>query len=191
MTVKAPTPATFGIVGQHRRRLLDPRPTSRSASPARRSRSSRGVWIAPDDTLIVAPYLWGNPGPPEQWLLQHYDRAGRLLGTFDYDPTTGLASTLVLQEPTGTILAGGLHQNPGAKGPLFWLARYTADGHLDPAFGNAGQLDTPIADGGGGAIAKLLPQPDGSVVAVGLRQIEGEATTTVDVSICLARYSAP
>jgi uncharacterized delta-60 repeat protein len=78
----------------------------------------------------------------------------------------GDAARAVVVQPDGNlVVAGTANQNAG---PRFALARYTASGALDPAFGSGGVVYTGFSSGVGKANALLL-QPDGRLVAIGGR----------------------
>ncbi len=73
------------------------------------------------------------------------------------------ANGLVLQRDGTIVAAGGvLHFNFSSA---FALARYTADGTLDPGFGTGGTVTTDIA--GTGTATALVAQPYGMLVAAG------------------------
>ena len=81
------------------------------------------------------------------------------------------ASALAVQ-PDGKIVAAGAtdvrgRENQRNGNPLddFALARYTADGSLDPSFGSGGIVVTPFA--GQSLVQGVGIQADGRIVAVG------------------------
>jgi uncharacterized delta-60 repeat protein len=73
----------------------------------------------------------------------------------------------------GKLLIGGAQFGaPSASGEAlpqsgFALARYTADGRVDPAFGTAGRVLTNMGDAGATPLS-LAVQPDGKIIAAGL-----------------------
>lgn len=73
----------------------------------------------------------------------------------------GYANSGALQAD-GKILAGGWCQNPG-DAQFFCVARFAADGALDPSFGGTGKVITNLQ----GAAYGLALQPDGKVVLAG------------------------
>ncbi len=80
-------------------------------------------------------------------------------------------------------LVGGSHtessQSSGTS--VFGLARVSADGTLDPAFGTGGVLTTKIL--GNDSVSLLAIQPDGKILAV------GTSTNAAGVlELALARY---
>lgn len=75
----------------------------------------------------------------------------------------------------GRILAGGA-AGVSSTNEVFGLARYTADGSLDPSFGGDGKAEVSFADdpGYGGVVTGIAIQPDGKIVAAGwMRQTTG------------------
>jgi len=69
----------------------------------------------------------------------------------------------VAVQPDGRIVAGGGSWDGTTEG--FGLARYEADGSLDPSFGSGGTVTT--LENGLGDVGALALQPDGKIVAVG------------------------
>jgi hypothetical protein len=74
--------------------------------------------------------------------------------------------------PNGQALAIGSHTLVRATGTTaatteFAFARVNPDGTLDPAFGTGGTALTNLTDSSGGGFFALLPQSDGTVIAVG------------------------
>lgn len=98
----------------------------------------------------------------------------------------GLPSSarVVLQQSDGKLLVGGLGYT---QQPTFGLARWTAEGALDPTFGDDGrvvtELSTDTSFDSGGGIHGLVQQPDGKVVAVG----RSKGSWGSDIGV-LARY---
>ena len=88
-----------------------------------------------------------------------FSRDGKVTSDFSglYDGAYGGAL-----QADGKIVAGGF-----AAGQGFALARYTANGQLDPSFGGDGKVTT---DSGMGSIGALVIQPDGNILAAGSGQ---------------------
>src|SRR5690349_14306949 len=81
----------------------------------------------------------------------------------------------IARQPDGKIVAGGI-STVGTNAD-FALARYNADGSLDPSFGSGGTVRTDF--GGTDEIWGIALQADGKIVAVG--------RTTANIA--LARYN--
>jgi len=99
-------------------------------------------------------------------------------GTFDW------ASGGLVVQPDDDVVAGGYTVSASARGdPRFALARYLADGTLDPAFGTGGKVITNFTTGFD-YISSLALDASGDIVAAG----EAGARTGRDVA-ALARYT--
>jgi uncharacterized delta-60 repeat protein len=95
---------------------------------------------------------------PDGRLDLSFGHRGEVLTDF---PSSGLemASAVAIQAD-GKIVAAGV--NNEVTNPSIALARYTADGRLDPSFGRGGKVLT-----GPGLALALVIQPDGELVAAG------------------------
>jgi uncharacterized delta-60 repeat protein len=102
--------------------------------------------------------------------------SGRVVTSFSGDAE---ALALVLQ-PDGKFVAGGSVSDGVTS--RFALARYDADGSLDPFFGSQGRVVTAFP--GDAAVSALVLQPDGKLIAVGRASNDGTGT------FALARYDA-
>lgn len=116
------------------------------------------------------------------------ETAGALDTAFDGD---GKATTVfgsrddkaraVVVQPDGKIVvAGYAYINTY---PDFALARYNADGSLDPTFDGDGKVTTPV--GISSEVYALALQPDGKIVAAGYASFSGSNT-----DFALVRYNA-
>jgi len=90
----------------------------------------------------------------------------------------------VALQPDGRIVAAG--STFSGDGEEFALARYTADGDLDPGFGRGGMVTTGFR--GQDAAQAVAVEPDGRIVAAGTAQGSGLGTGAGDFA--LARYDA-
>ena len=120
-------------------------------------------------------------------------------GPGDLDPTFGNSGVVtttvgdnsrafaVAIQPDGHIIVAGDAYLDGAPFGLFdfALARYTPDGQLDPSFGVAGMITTPI-DGSATAL-DLAVQSNGNIVAAGISRSSGSFNILEDFA--LARYT--
>jgi uncharacterized delta-60 repeat protein len=144
--------------------------------------------LQPDGSLVVAGSF--EPDPTQaasSFALARYTTSGSLDTSFG---TGGLVTTsfgqydaaanTVLVQPDGSIVAAG-HTSTSSSFFNFALARYHADGSLDPSFGTGGLVMTTFGqlDDARG----LVLQSDGKLVAAGSYQ----NGTKVDVA--LARYN--
>jgi uncharacterized delta-60 repeat protein len=86
----------------------------------------------------------------------------------------GAGNTIVVVGTTGL----GHAQDIGVA-----LARYRADGTLDPTFGTGGQVTTPVGPSGDGGGNAVLAQPDGKVVVAG-----GATNQNGDADFVAVRY---
>src|SRR5262249_2754285 len=88
-------------------------------------------------------------------------------------------NALVLQ-PDGKIVAAGFAN--GGSDDDFALARFNADGSLDPTFGAAGKVTT-LFGSSDDFISALVLQPDGKIVAAGF------TNNGTNDDFALARYN--
>jgi uncharacterized delta-60 repeat protein len=94
---------------------------------------------------------------------------GTVPGTVVSRPAPGVGESvndLVLQ-PDGKIVVGGFRTVP-AGGTNFVLARYLADGSLDPSFGSGGFVVTDLPASVFESVCSLAVQPDGKIIAAGM-----------------------
>jgi uncharacterized delta-60 repeat protein len=97
-----------------------------------------------------------------------------------FDDEDDSLAALVLQ-PDGKLVAAGRCGVFGQVQVEFCMARFDADGELDPTFGVVARVMTDIATGSDRAFA-LVRQPDGRLVAA------GGCDTNQKIDFCLARY---
>jgi len=113
-----------------------------------------------------------------------FGQNGKLTTNFgDSSDSSDVVWDLVLQ-PDGKIVAAGSSYDYGAENQVFALARYEADGNLDPTFGQGGKLTTDFGPGEDIAYAVAL-QPDGKLVAAGPAR-----TDTGFIDFAVVRYEA-
>lgn len=147
------------------------------------------VALQSDGKIVVV----GAAGPltTADFAVARYTSAGVLDPSFgtggkvttDLDTSADAATTVVIQS-TGEILVGGAAvTSTGNKN--FALARYTSAGVLDPTFGTGGKVTTDVEAGFGDAIAKLVIQAGGKIVAVGS---SNNASSNKDFS--MVRYNS-
>lgn len=146
--------------------------------------------IQKDGKLVAAGYSSTASLASHAFTLVRYDSSGDLDPSFGSDGKVvtpigddAAASALVIQ-PDGKPVAAGFTRKLGRG--VFALARYLANGSLDPTFGSAGIVTTAV---GSGTLASavlanfgLALQSDGKVV------IAGEGTVRGRHEFALARY---
>jgi uncharacterized delta-60 repeat protein len=147
-----------------------------------RSDDARALVLQPDGRIVVA----GTAG--DDIAVARYTSGGQADPTFGNGGTriTDLGSeavaTGVAVTPDGRIaVAGytlGAHVNRD-----FLLARYSADGNLDTAFGDHGAVRTDLGAGDDFA-ENLVVDPQGRIVLV------GRTTSATILDIALVRYNA-
>jgi uncharacterized delta-60 repeat protein len=90
-------------------------------------------------------------------------------------------------QPDGKIVICGTHLVNGATGSDFLVARFTADGVLDNAFGSAGLVTIDFDGGSGGDQANgIALQSDGKIIVAGTTH--GAAAQSADFAV--ARLTA-
>jgi uncharacterized delta-60 repeat protein len=109
---------------------------------------------------------------------------GRVTTDFLSDSDGGLA--MVLQADGAIIVAGFTFFGTPDNNHGFALARYGADGNLDPDFGADGKVITDLGPGGDLA-ASVVVQPDGKVLAGGYANFE---LGSDDLDLALVRYNS-
>jgi uncharacterized delta-60 repeat protein len=135
------------------------------------------------DRKIVAAGLAGNADA--DFSLARYNPDGSLDSSFsgngllvtDFGANDG-ANAVAIQADGKIIAAGETELDTGD----FALARYNPDGDLDPTFGDDGRVVTDL--GAFDVATGVAIQPDGRIVAAGVRSTMG------DSDFALARYHA-
>jgi uncharacterized delta-60 repeat protein len=143
------------------------------------------------DSKIIAAGVNNDPSNVSDFALARYNSDGNLDQSFgsaglvstDFNANSDDLATAVAVQQDGRIVAAG-RSNAGAQTyPLFALARYNADGSLDPTFGSAGLVITDFG-GSGDIVTGVLIQPDMKILASGL-----SSTSTGNFNFGLARYN--
>ena len=101
--------------------------------------------------------------------------------TTDFDGGTDIAEGVAVQPDGRIVVAGYASVESGAD---FALARFTASGDLDTAYGDGGTVTTPNPGDGFDVAYSVAAQPDGKVVAAGYT-FNGN-----DTDFALTRYTA-
>jgi uncharacterized delta-60 repeat protein len=128
------------------------------------------VAIQPDGKIIAAGWSLNRFAlvryMPNGSLDPGFGLNGKVITKFE---SSASANSVVLQ-PDGKIVAAG-GNNDGSVF-AFALARYQANGSLDPSFGSNGKVTTPIL--GGGRANSIALQPDGKLLVAGSYPTNGD-----------------
>ena len=124
------------------------------------------VLIQPDGKIVTA-----GTGADRRFALTRHNSDGSLDRTFgdggrvetQLGDSSG-ASAVVLQEDGKLVAAGWSYDD---EVPSFALARYNADGSLDPTFGAAGKVRTPWPGWYGAGASDLVRDPNARLVVAG------------------------
>jgi uncharacterized delta-60 repeat protein len=91
------------------------------------------------------------------------------------------------QQSDRKLVAAGV-ANQGSGNANFALARYNADGSLDPGFGAGGKVITDFA-GRDDFVFAIVPQPDGKIVVAGYTGFDVPPPFGISFNFALARYN--
>jgi uncharacterized delta-60 repeat protein len=128
--------------------------------------------IQPDGKLVAVGSWFRNPiNGPVRFALARYTSRGRLDPSFgqggkvltSFGPRSEAYPAGLLIQRDSKLVVAGEYFDPGHEYFAVALARYKADGSLDPSFGSGGRVVTKVAEYGGGASAVVL-QADGKIV---------------------------
>ena len=93
-----------------------------------------------------------------------FGKAGRV--ATDFGASTDIANAVALQRNGRIVVAGTTYRDNDFSGEDFALARYDADGRLDPGFGTRGRVTTDFP-GLAAEASAVLVQPDGKILVAG------------------------
>jgi uncharacterized delta-60 repeat protein len=142
--------------------------------------------VALDDAGRIVAGGWGYNAPTDDLALARYNPDGSLDGSFgfggkvmtpvgpDYDTIQSLQI-----DAAGRLVVGGYASNGGDYD--FLVARYLPNGLLDPAFGTAGVVRTPLG-AADDQIESLAIDAAGRIV------VAGQSWTGTDYDFAVARY---
>ena len=134
----------------------------------------RDVAVQPNGKIVAVGDSYELGSAADSSVLARYTRSGALDRTFGrkgqvstyFGRDTNGAYAVAIQ-PDGRIVAAGVASG-GAAATGIAVARYNANGGLDPTFGDGGKVVTDFA--GSLALASaILIQPDGKIVVAGQR----------------------
>lgn len=123
--------------------------------------------LQPDGKLVIAGATHGFASA--SFALARYHRDGTLDASFGSGGKVlthfagGGQALSLARQPDGGLVAGGFSTPTGTND--FALARYDANGQLDPSFGTAGRVTTDL--GGPGDSIEALVVHHGSIIAAG------------------------
>lgn len=151
-----------------------------------------GLVLRPDGRLVAGGSTYGGAGEAD-FVLVGYNADGSLdtgfgNGGISSESIGGLTALAI--QPDGKLVAAGFNSYAHAQ---FVLARYNADGSLDPSFGTGGTTFTSLgwyicpnqASAGYGYASALAIQPDRNLIVAGSwNGLNGSGS----LSFALARY---
>ena len=140
------------------------------------SAAASAVVLQPDGKIILVGVSGAGPySELNDFALARYNANGSLDSTFGnggklktHFPgvfNTGSTATAVALQSDGRIVVAGRYKNEGSYRE-FALARYNANGSLDPSFGSSGMLTTTMGAGDAAALSIAL-LPNGRIVLTG------------------------
>ncbi len=107
-----------------------------------------------------APAACAAPGD----LDPSFGRGGQMLT--DFDASTDIAHAVALQADGHVVVGGTTYRGNDFSTEDFAIARYRADGTLDPSFGRKGRVTTDFP-GLAAQVSAMVVQPDGKIVVCG------------------------
>jgi uncharacterized delta-60 repeat protein len=158
---------------------------------------AHAVAMQADGKIVVVGTTYRNTDySSEDFAIARYNANGTLDPTFgvngrvttDFPGLAAVASAVVVQADGKIVVAGGAFPLFTFLGD-FRLARYLADGSLDPSFGDGGIVTTHFPGQGSYAFAVAL-QPDGRIVAAGTDFVDFSSDASSNTDFALARYNA-
>jgi uncharacterized delta-60 repeat protein len=149
-----------------------------------------GVAVQPDGKIVAAGSAGEGYQSHHDFALARYEPDGTPDTSFggdgkvttDFGGPFDLASAVVVQ-PDGKIVAAGFGSRIRSRHE-FALARYGADGVLDPTFGEGGTVTTPLGRFNDAGAFDLVLLPDGKLLAAG----RGDYLPDGTMEFALARY---
>jgi uncharacterized delta-60 repeat protein len=196
----------FGLVRFDVGGLVDPNfgtgGFSLTTIPGNRSGFLFDMTVLSDDTIVAVGPITNVQGKNAAFALAKYDEDGNLDITFGTNGITitplrdaeiASANSLLIQPDQKIVIAGardnGKHEENFSD---FFLARYDANGTLDPTFGNNGIVITDSPLSRADFINESLLQSDGKIIGVGTIQtgLPGDNFPPRHGVIALVRYNS-
>lgn len=159
-----------------------------------------GVFVAivaaamqPDNKTIIAGFTQGGLND-YKFVLARYNTNGSLDTSFgsggkvitDFAVGTFDGAYAIALQPDGGIVAAGEAFN--GTDMDFAVVRYTAAGNLDPTFGNAGKVVTPVYSNSTDRVTSVAVQPDAKIVVGGFAYLSDSNGVITRYEFALARY---
>jgi uncharacterized delta-60 repeat protein len=144
---------------------------------------ARAIAIQNDGKIVVAGFSVVNASEAADLVMARYLSNGALDTSFSGDGKVRndfggrVVDAYVALQPDGKIIVAGRFVDAAGDSSLL-VARYLVNGTLDNTFSGNGWVTTPI--GSDTAVASVIVQPDGKIVAAG--------STNFDDDIFVARY---
>ena len=134
--------------------------------------SANAIAVQPDGRIVVAGSTAGDPG--FDWRLVRLNPDGTPDASFgtggvvttDFGGDYDIATAVALQ-PDGRIVVAGYEGDDSGADRDFAVARFNADGSLDPSFGAGGRVTANFTQGPDDAQDVVL-QADGKIVVAGI-----------------------
>jgi uncharacterized delta-60 repeat protein len=151
--------------------------------------------IQPDGRIVAAGATFNGSTGGSDFVVARYKTDGSLdltfgsggVATTDFAGRIDIATGVALQSDGKIIVCGLSRIGTDHATSDFALARYTANGALDPTFGVGGRVFTDFGGSADSAGGGVVIQPNGKIVAGGT--VTSNASGTIS-DFGLARYSA-
>jgi uncharacterized delta-60 repeat protein len=133
--------------------------------------TAAAVALQQDGKIVVAGDTFTRPDA--DFALARYNANGTLDPSFGSGGKTTIPSSTadfvdaVALQPDGRIVVAGSSGSPQQRDDAFALARFNADGTLDPSFGSDGKVTTRFGESSDDFAWAVALQPDSKIVAVG------------------------
>lgn len=153
--------------------------------------TAHGVAIDTNGKIVVAGFTTGSSAPTD-FALARYNADGSLDASFgnggklttDFATRLDYAGSIAIQTDGKIVVAGATASTLGSVYTSdFALARYHADGSLDPSFGNGGKVTTDF-ESRIDSVSSIVVDRSGKILVAGTT---GTAGTS---AFAIARYSA-
>jgi uncharacterized delta-60 repeat protein len=182
---------SFGSGGKVQVEVAEPQVYSVAASPSGDLLLAGSAAPAARGTAPFAVVRLHADGTPDS----AFGTSG--LVTTSFEGSRSGARAVAIEADGKLLTAGAKYGAPSSQGDAqpqsgFALARYLANGNIDPAFGVGGRVLTDLGDAGALPLS-LVVQPDGKVIAAGLVffQVSPPAPPTAGPLQTVTTYAVP